>query len=305
MCVCAYKFFGLVSLICFHWLNFVLVGGLRSELEVADLALSLWIGAGERMEQPIAQTLVALLPLAFLAVSLIMATRNGDAMPLTLRHARRKATLVRVPHGRHAVIAALRPPRDARVLGGARRGGIVATVVCLRAGIEWQQRQPGLRRQRQYIRNLIQLVLRILQRAASFLLLQLADVVVLRREALLALRQAGIGGAVRLAQQRIVVHARYLHDAVQAGQRALARAVRRLLGWTWRQTVGGLAANAALANIEAERGLTEHAAHLRAVERRRGRHLGHGQLRGEDLMQAGQLIELMSAREESEQGRIG
>jgi len=44
-------------------------------LEITDFALSLWIGAGEWIEQPIAESLVAtLVSLALLAVPLIVAT---------------------------------------------------------------------------------------------------------------------------------------------------------------------------------------------------------------------------------------
>lgn len=103
-----------------------------SFLKIADLTLSLWIGAGKWSQEPIAQALVV--PSLILTMSLLVAVAvpvegaiargcdcprscYGDAMPLTLRHAGGKAALVRIPHSGHAVISAFGSPGDPRVLG--------------------------------------------------------------------------------------------------------------------------------------------------------------------------------------------
>lgn len=69
------------------------------------------------------------------------------------------------------------------------------------------------------------------------------------------------------------------------------------MGRTGRESVGGLTADAALAHVEVKHGLAEDTAHVRPEQGGGGRHLGHGQLGGEDLMEAGQLIELVSTGE--------
>jgi len=134
-------------------------------------------------------------------------SRNGDAMPLTLGHAGCEATLIRIPHGGHAVIATLCPPRYARVLGGPRgRVGVMTTVVGLGTGIKGQQGKPRLGGQGQYIRDLVQLVLGILQRISLAhrrchgFLVQLANVIVLGGESFLTLLKIGIGSSVWLAK---------------------------------------------------------------------------------------------------------
>lgn len=70
--------------------------------------------------------------------------------------------------------------------------------------------------------------------------------------------------------------------------------MRWLLRRTGCQSVGRLTADAALAHIEVVDGLAEYAAHIRPEKGGGGCDLGHGQLRGEDLVEAGQLIELVS-----------
>lgn len=179
--------------------------------------------------------------------------------------------------------------------------GVVSTVVGLGAGVQWQQRESRLGGQGQNVRDFIELVLRVLQgvplshRRRQGLLIQLADVIVLRGESLLALLQVGIRRPIRLSEQGIVIHAGYLHDAVQAGQRSLAGAVGGLfVGRTGRESVGGLTAHAALAHVEVKDWLTEDTAHVRPEQGGGGCDLGHGQLGGEDLMEAGQLIKLVS-----------
>jgi len=179
----------------------------------------------------------------------------------------------------------------------------MSTVIGLRAGVKWQQWQSRLCRQWQDVCDLIQLVLCILQRVAPLcrrhgLLLQLTDVIMLRCKTFLAFWKTRIGGSIRLPQQCIIIHASDFHDAIQTGQRSLTGTVRRLLGWTRGQAIGGLTAHTALSNIEPEGWLTEHTAHIRAIKGRRGSHLRHGQLRGEDLMQPGQLIKLVSTESE-------
>lgn len=97
-------------------------------LKIADLTLSLWIGAGKWIQEPIAEALVV--PSLILTMSLLVAVTvpvegaiargcdgsrscNGDAMPLTFRHAGGEAALVRVPDSSHAVVSTFGSPGDA------------------------------------------------------------------------------------------------------------------------------------------------------------------------------------------------
>lgn len=138
---------------------------------------------------------------------------------------------------------------------------MAAVVVILGSG-KWAQRE------------LRQLLLRLVQR----ILLQIDGGQLAR--GLKRLLNVRIGGSVWVSQRQ--VHSGDGRDTSQTGQGRLAeRRTDRLAavaafraGWT----VGGLAANAA--PVVAVHGLTTHAA-TGVLEG--GRHLGHGQLRREDL----------------------
>lgn len=83
----------------------------------------------------------------------------------------------------------------------------MTTVVGLGAGVQGQQRKSRLGGQGQNVCDFVELVLRVLQgiplshRRRQGLLIQLADVVVLRGESLLALLQIGVRSPIRLSEQ--------------------------------------------------------------------------------------------------------